>query len=102
MVDFLTENGGWIFGSGGFVALILALVRQFRQSKETKTLSSSGDGNIVGNHNTTTNMRGVGALELGIVVALIVGAIGLAFYFLGGDCNSTSNGDHNQTTIVCK
>lgn len=98
MIEFLRENAGWLFGSGGAVAAVLAVYKAVFAAKKPDNPKPAGTGHA-GTPSTGS------ALNLAIFAAALVAVVGLAFMFTGPTVNTASDaaasisGDNNQVTI---
>ena len=101
VVAFLRDNAEWIFGSGGVAALVLALVKA--QGSATAP-AGSVRGDVVGRDKVTRT--GVGGLEIALVVAVAVAALGGVLWLMGPatavtaeDCSAAVQGGGNTVTV---
>lgn len=98
---FLSENSAWLFGSGGAAAFVLALLKIFKRGGG----GGPKPGTVPHRDNTTSTTTikvGVGPIEYGIGLAIIVTAIGGVLWFASPDRNvntQTTNVDNNSANV---
>lgn len=114
ILAYLQPHAGWLFGSGGLAAFVLAVIR-LRKPAPARTSdnpdthqemrSITAGGNIAGGD--VQIKRGIGALELGILASAVVCMVGMFLFFMPGTVsNQVTNGsavvtgDGNTTTII--
>jgi len=110
--DFLQTNAGWMFGSGGLAAVVLAAIKLRKQNpteEKAPTVSQDIRNVTSGGHVAGGNIdarSGAGPLELGIFVSGVVAIVGLVLFLMpAGTVNQATggsvvtNGNGNSTTI---